>query len=271
MVPPLMEETMGWMEKPLAAQDALLDWLMGIGVGRAVAFIALFSITASILLTATSMAIFMPGIPLEDWLYITIAVPGIISPLVGFVIMSLAYQLAAAKATLTEMAETDPLTGIGNRRRFFQIAVREIERSRRDGSALALLMVDIDHFKALNDRYGHAAGDIALRQLAQCCTNRLRATDLFCRWGGEEFIVLLPQTTLPAACHVADELRRTVADMVVPGLSEPISVSIGVAEFAKDLSALDEAIAVADQQLYLAKAEGRNCVRPLLSQVSAAA
>lgn len=166
---------------------------------------------------------------------------------------------------LSLMARTDELTGLPNRRAFFESAEAERARAVRYGSELAVLMIDIDHFKAVNDTYGHRAGDLVLQHLGQTCIGVLRGVDVLGRVGGEEFAVLLPETGLPAAAEVAGRLRAAVeeARVALPeGAPLRITVSVGVAGLQGE-ETLDTLVSRADTALYEAKRGGRNCVRVL--------
>ncbi len=159
-------------------------------------------------------------------------------------------------------AITDSLTGIYNRRGLFQIGEFEFLRARRIERAFCALMLDIDRFKRINDHYGHATGDQALRGLADRCRNSSRAVDLICRYGGEEFVILLPETHIEAAKLVAERLRLSIMENPMTTDSGPlrITVSIGIAE-ANGSDTLKSLIERADEALYDAKHAGRNCVR----------
>ncbi|MFY0992537.1 GGDEF domain-containing protein, partial [Halomonas sp. C05BenzN] len=177
---------------------------------------------------------------------------------------------------LRYMACTDDLTGIANRRRFFELAARELRRTRRDGVPLAICMVDIDLFKSLNDRHGHAMGDLVLTTVAGCCQSVLRETDIIGRYGGEEFVIALPQANLHTARDIAERLRERVASLALPMLPErtPLSVTVGISRVEPDETRLEPALLRADQALYEGKAKGRNCVMvayqgPSLSAVEA--
>ena len=161
---------------------------------------------------------------------------------------------------LEELATTDPLTGLANRRRFEERLRHEAERSVRTGSALTLLLLDIDHFKAVNDTRGHPVGDVLLRAVAGQCRTTVRNIDLVARIGGEEFAVLLVDLPLHEGEHVADRMRKVIESTVVHLTHQPpveCTVSIGVAAFTGDP---DELVSRADAALYRAKAEGRNRV-----------
>jgi diguanylate cyclase (GGDEF)-like protein/PAS domain S-box-containing protein len=154
---------------------------------------------------------------------------------------------------LHELATMDALTGVANRRRFFEIAEDEVLRADRYGGPLSLAMIDADHFKAINDRLGHAEGDAALQFIAKVLREGLRRSDTVGRYGGEEFCVLLPATALESALEVIDELRLGIA------LGGRVTVSAGVIE-RKEGEALASMLKRADDALYKAKAEGRNRV-----------
>ena len=156
----------------------------------------------------------------------------------------------------------DHLTGIANRRTFFDAAELELLRWRRAPRPLSLVMIDADHFKRINDRHGHAAGDAVLRNLAGLLTHTFRQVDVAARIGGEEFAVLLPSTPLGAALGVAERLRKAVAEAQVPfeGRSLRYTISAGVATMDDRVDAIGELLKRADKALYAAKAAGRNLV-----------
>ena len=163
---------------------------------------------------------------------------------------------------LRQQAATDELTRLWNRRHFMQTGRQELERARRYGQPLSLLMIDADHFKRVNDLHGHAVGDETLRQLARMIQDAVREVDIPGRLGGEEFAVLLPNTDLDSAGAFAERLRRTIEQNTpVSGDSiPPITVSIGVTAYHPTLASFDELLRIADDALYRAKEQGRNCV-----------
>lgn len=173
-------------------------------------------------------------------------------------------KLKAANARLRELIRTDALTGIQNRRAFDENLRQAWNLSARIGQPLSVLMIDIDHFKAINDEDGHDAGDEALKSIAHALQANVRATDLVFRYGGEEFAVLLPATQLDAALLVAEKLRRAVAERSHNGRA--ITVSIGLATDVAHTPGLTEArlVQVADAALYRAKNAGRNRVEHAL-------
>lgn len=182
-------------------------------------------------------------------------------------LVTAAAALREASAELERIARRDALTGIPNRLSAQERLAMEFERARRYGRPFAVLMVDIDHFKRVNDRHGHASGDSVLSSVATTLQEQVRATDLVSRYGGEEFLILLPETTEQEAALVAEKLRAAVAAIEVTGSDGdsapkqiPVTASIGVA--AMSPIDLGEAafVARADLALYAAKRGGRNRV-----------
>jgi diguanylate cyclase (GGDEF)-like protein len=166
------------------------------------------------------------------------------------------------------MAATDPLTGAHNRRKFMELSNAEYARSKRYGHTLAVLMIDLDHFKAVNDTYGHHTGDLVLQQFTRVSIETLRGNDMFGRVGGEEFAALLVETDLSTARQVAERLRAVIAQTPVlnDGQSVSVKVSIGVAELKSDDQSVEDVIRRADKALYEAKRQGRNRVVPASGQ-----
>jgi len=162
---------------------------------------------------------------------------------------------------LTEEAMTDPLTEIANRRRFMALFDKELNRADRNQSDLALLLLDVDHFKKVNDEYGHAVGDLVLKELSRVVKKELRDVDVFGRLGGEEFGVVLPGASLTKAHVVADRLRQLVKAAVVKvdGNYIGVTVSIGIIA-SKGKSSRDLLMKQADSALYSAKHSGRDTV-----------
>jgi diguanylate cyclase (GGDEF)-like protein len=202
----------------------------------------------------------------------------VVSALIAFGLVGLDRLLRAIRANqeqLTLLAATDALTGLANRRHLLGELERELRRATRSGHPLSVLMVDLDRFKSVNDRYGHAVGDAVLVAVASRCQGRLRATDLCGRIGGEEFVVLLPETDVDGAAIIARRLCADLADTPIDTAAGPLAVtiSIGVATHhplhlqansaaARDVTGPAHALLQrADEALYRAKAEGRNRVQ----------
>ena len=174
---------------------------------------------------------------------------------------SLARQLSAALELVQHEADTDALTGQPNRRALDELLRQQVRMAGMTGRAFSVLLLDIDHFKAVNDTHGHGVGDDALRAFAQRVREHLRQGDTCARYGGEEFVVVLPGTTLPAALEVAERLRQGVADASL--ISAPLvrtTVSIGAAQYVAGETP-EQLLARADAGVYAAKRGGRNQVR----------
>ncbi|MEC4813544.1 MAG: diguanylate cyclase, partial [Scytonema sp. PMC 1069.18] len=163
---------------------------------------------------------------------------------------------------LERLATTDPLTGVLNRRHLFTLVEQELNRAQRYDSIFSILILDIDHFKKINDTYGHAVGDQILKVMAQTVLNSLRKVDFFGRFGGEEFVAFLPETNIDAAIMVAERIRDRVKAIALPVQEQLVSmtVSIGVAHYQLGDETVDVIIQRADKALYQAKHQGRNRV-----------
>jgi diguanylate cyclase (GGDEF)-like protein len=170
-------------------------------------------------------------------------------------------ELNRANEVLEQLSATDGLTGLFNHRHFQSQVAREARQADRTGAPLCLVLVDVDDFKLLNDRLGHAAGDRALQEIAKAMEGQIRRTDYLARYGGEEFVLLLPQTRLDGGLALAEKVRGAVealdARVVGPEGRVQVTVSIGIAAYAGSADAMFEA---ADRALYEAKAAGKNRV-----------
>ncbi|PHM20101.1 MAG: GGDEF domain-containing protein [Curvibacter sp. PD_MW3] len=182
---------------------------------------------------------------------------------IGLVIMT----KERADAQNLNMALHDALTGLSNRRLIVETLTQNLAQAQRSGRALTLLMIDIDFFKRVNDTFGHQSGDLALRGLADCIRGRLRAQDMAGRWGGEEFLVVLPDTDAQGAGTLAEQLRRTVEQArfeATDGRTMQFTISIGLhALQAMAAESIDDMVAAADKAMYQAKQNGRNRVESL--------
>jgi diguanylate cyclase (GGDEF)-like protein/PAS domain S-box-containing protein len=167
------------------------------------------------------------------------------------------------QSRLENMANTDSLTGLSNRQSFLHRAEKEFSRARRYARPLATVMIDVDHFKDINDRYGHAAGDIVLREVSAICQCSLRGSDLLGRVGGEEFVLLLPDTPQSNAIYVAERMREQLAKtpIDVDGVVVTITASFGVASLCDADINFNSILERADEAMYHAKHDGRNKVK----------
>jgi diguanylate cyclase (GGDEF)-like protein len=176
-------------------------------------------------------------------------------------ICATAIQNAQHVERVRQLAYLDGLTGIFNRRFFEMRIAEEIDRAKRFGSNLSVIMVDIDQFKRLNDEFGHLLGDEVLRQVSSIFSDHLRKIDVVCRYGGEEFAILLPETGAQSALQVAEKLRQLIQRWQFPGVARPVTVSAGSATSPENGTTRDDLVKAADAGLYAAKQAGRNCVR----------
>jgi diguanylate cyclase (GGDEF)-like protein len=171
-------------------------------------------------------------------------------------------RITSFTSEMLHLVTTDALTGAVNRQSFIDRAELELARSRRYDRPLSLMMLDADHFKLINDTYGHGAGDATLRALGGALRQSLRTTDAIGRLGGEEFAVLLAETDLPGAAELGERLRSQIANLAVPygEHSLSVTVSIGVTSLPREVATVEQALRAADSFMYRAKAGGRNRV-----------
>jgi diguanylate cyclase (GGDEF)-like protein len=178
-------------------------------------------------------------------------------------------------AKLRNQALKDELTELANRRAMRQNLFKEMARSQRTGRPTSLLMIDIDYFKQINDVFGHDVGDQALKWLAEVFNETLRGTDLASRWGGEEFLILLPETDIKQAYFVANRIRESIEDQNLPNCTQEVhfTVSCGIANthapHKEPITDIDFLTNIADENLYKAKNNGRNRVEPSLTLTQA--
>jgi diguanylate cyclase (GGDEF)-like protein len=160
-------------------------------------------------------------------------------------------------------ARTDPLTGLWNRLHFGEQLQRTLAEADRYGTPVSLVLVDIDHFKKVNDTWGHEAGDAVLRQVSRLVQEGVRAVDICVRYGGEEIAMLLAQTHSERAVEVAERLRERISAQPIRhgGADIPVTASFGVATYPETVKVRDQLFPASDKALYIAKHAGRNCVR----------
>lgn len=248
---------------PPSRWDTWRAWVLRQGLVRANVMLILSALAGSLGITAVVLGLTGAG-SMVLGLGIATTCVLVLTPGVGYVVLKLVYELEASRQRISHLATMDELTDCFNRRHFLDLAGREWHRSRRHGLALSLILLDADNFKAVNDTHGHQCGDMLLREISLACRVSLRASDVLARFGGEELIVLLPQTDLAGALAMAERMRAKVAALRVAWqghLLEP-TISLGVAELRSDTATIDALIHQADVALYDAKRAGRNRVGP---------
>jgi len=209
----------------------------------------------------------------DDYLTKPVSLPELRSRLhVGRRILSLHAQLLETQEILRVQATRDALTGFYNRRGILELLERELARGRRLSMPTAIALCDVDHFKPINDNHGHAAGDAVLREVAQRLGGSVREYDAVGRYGGEEFLLVLPQCALVDAIAVAERVRGAVCErpMAVAGTAVEVTLSVGVALCAGASEAIGDDLARVDAALYVAKRNGRNRVEVAASEGAAA-
>ncbi|HEV8490243.1 MAG TPA: GGDEF domain-containing protein [Candidatus Limnocylindrales bacterium] len=180
--------------------------------------------------------------------------------LLAYVAMVIAREQRRARDAAIRLSTVDPLTGLFNRTFFFAAVDREIARSARSGRGFCLLMMDLDELKSINDRHGHFIGDRVLRGVGEVIAEGVRRIDIAARYGGDEFVVLLPETEVTGAYVLAEKIRLGIADLTVPGTEVRTSMSVGVVSFPDDGRTSDELMISADQAMYASKHAGKNRV-----------
>jgi diguanylate cyclase len=177
---------------------------------------------------------------------------------IGMINFSLSRRLAGQREALEKISRTDALSQLSNRRYWEESVFREWERHKRSGSPLSLIMIDIDHFKRVNDEYGHVAGDQVIREISNLFAEAVRQSDVVGRYGGEEFGLLLPDTEIKGALQFAERLRLAVQTLIFKPYGFHCTISLGVAEVDSDVKKHSQLIENADKALYVAKRQGRN-------------
>lgn len=239
-------------------------WVHRTGVIRVTLLSMALSSLVSLTLTWLILRIVMGRADMGSAFWISLLVPLPIALFFGGTTLYLVASLETAWSAVNEMAMLDSLTGLSNRRRFVPAARRELDLAQRHQQSLAVVLLDVDHFKAINDAFGHLQGDAVLVEVARRCQRALRATDLLARWGGEEFIMLLPNTPLPQARQLAERVREAIVcdpRIRIDGQEVQVTASLGAAGIAPGQTlSLDELIQRADMALYQAKSAGRDRV-----------
>lgn len=252
----------GWLAATVAQARNNTE-LMGLRAGKAT--VVWLVVLALVLITRAAVVL---AFPVDSQSLLTRDVLGVVTFTAAFMmtlVTSIGYLGIARERSEVELerrASIDPLTGLPNRRTLFDYGVRQVALARRYSRPLALLVIDLDHFKAINDRYGHATGDLALQCFSAAGTAQLRVSDLLARAGGEEFCAILPETDLNGARIVAERIRSAVSSRPIgdfhPGLT--LTCSIGVAVLHAGELTFDEMFSRADTAMYAAKAAGRDGV-----------
>ena len=218
-------------------------------------FIYLLYISLSCLITVILNIIHTVYVLRIDVTAISFAIPALAGIMFGIMLA----HIKSLSAQLSTMAYTDSLTKIFNRLHFAHFLDAEIDKAKRYGSTFSIIFFDLDHFKEVNDRYGHLAGDEVLEQITQIVSKANRSADIFARYGGEEFIILTPETNANGAMVHAERLRKDIENYHFKGVGR-VTSSFGVTEFDAEHDTLETLLDRADKALYMAKDYGRNRV-----------
>jgi diguanylate cyclase (GGDEF)-like protein len=264
----LMLATVGRHIDPLALRLLLSDSAVSRLLRRQLLLALSGFWIGGLLLLQLHPAQWITAAPLFTTVMLVLAIAGLISTVAMLADTENTRQ--RQQATLERLSVTDALTGLSNRWACDVFASRAIAAAQREGTGLAVVLIDIDRFKSVNDRYGHAAGDRLLCEVGHLLPRWLRRSDLAARWGGEEFLLILTTTRLTGAIALAERVRRCFEDRLsLPDGSMPVTASIGCAEMLTGEETLDAAISRADAALYRAKNAGRNRVEPRLPTLEA--
>lgn len=227
------------------------------GVVKVTAGATVLAILLSILIMLLLSALLGDGVP-RDSLIISILAPAIIAPLLSFHTFKMLAELGETERQLKILSTTDELTGAFNRRYFMELASYELERCLSVEGRLSIAIMDFDNFKLINDRFGHMAGDQALREVSRICREAIRKSDIFARYGGDEFIFLFPQTGTEEAHECLQRVIEKVAALSFESQGHTVAprVSIGVHSFGAKSRSLDTILEKADLALYKSKQMG---------------
>ncbi|MGH3509190.1 MAG: GGDEF domain-containing protein [Nocardioidaceae bacterium] len=237
--------------------------LARVGPVRFAALVGVVSVLLSAAVTALMQALVL-GEQSGAGLLVAVGVPALVAPPLAWYLSSMAVEADEGWRVAARLAMIDPLTGTLNRRRFFQLGLDEYSRAAQERDSVAVLLLDLDNFKLVNDLLGHAAGDDLLTRVAEVCKAELREADQLARYGGEEFVVLLPGASVDEARQVGERLRRAVERLQVQpvtgstGLAATASVGVSVGPSEGDT--FDTLVDRADQAMYVAKRNGKNQV-----------
>lgn len=244
-------------------RERVTQYLIGLGLAKSVLLITVMSVVGSWLIMlishlAANLAL-GHGLSSTSFIIGTIT-PALVAPGVSVYFVHILHELEKARHQAYTLAVTDALTGVYNRRYFMGQAEAEFAKSLRYKTPVSIIMMDVDHFKSVNDTYGHDGGDNVLKAISHAASESVRGQDILARFGGEEFIVLLPQTGGDEALLVAERIRHEIGVQQVQHGDQTIQVtaSLGVATLTKNVSSLSALLKRADEALYRCKAEGRN-------------
>jgi diguanylate cyclase (GGDEF)-like protein len=254
-----------WAVEAPNSSETVYVWILVIPVLSHLLLGRWFGLIISLIFMSLGFFLFTLRFYVNDTVFNLIGICNVIFAGSTALILSHIYEVSRTRAhqKLLHLATTDSLTSLANRTRFLDVFERERNHAVRNNSDLSLLLLDIDHFKHVNDNHGHDVGDEVLKYVSAMIGHRLRKTDLACRLGGEEFGVLLPGASLDSAISIAETIRKNIADAPYARGETviPLSISIGVAEHGLDGRDLEKLYAVADRHLYRAKTSGRNSIR----------
>lgn len=248
--------------EPPAWLVELKFWIQRLGPRHALWLLALAALLLSVAVSQMVISLLGFGDRMAAAICAAVGAMGLALLLGGMLLRVLA-QLEQATLQLKRFSSTDLLTGVVNRRAFLNLIEREWALAKRYETTCAMVMIDLDHFKRINESFGHACGDMLLRQIAEASSETLRQGDVLARLGGEEFGLFLPHTDPLGALDVAERIRERVErlDFCWNGHCIPVSVSLGVAALQADHVSLDQFVNAAEDALHTAKTDGRNCVR----------
>jgi len=240
--------------------------IASLGLTKTIILITAFSIISSLIITAIAMHLMEVSQQMTSTTYIIATlVPLIVAPIVGFVLVNSLIKVHELEKEMRALATVDYLTKLLSRRAWIQQAEKYIQLAKRSSSNYSILMIDLDNFKAINDQYGHIAGDKVLVEFSQIVSKLCRSSDFSARFGGEEFIILLPDTSVQQAQHFTDRLHNAIRKLVISHDNNDITftISIGISlqctnEDGENCN-IDTLISKSDDALYQAKRQGKNC------------
>jgi diguanylate cyclase (GGDEF)-like protein len=255
----------------------MIKLLANLGRFNTVAMITIIAATASIVVTAIAVTILNSygfDIRFKPAVVLSVLVPLVIAPPICWVLVNQIWRMYQAEEELRNPASNDSLTGLLSRHAFFSSTNNYVSLATRQQTIFSVMIIDLDHFKAINDKFGQSAGDAVLKHFANVVTNMARGSDITGRLGGEEFAVVLPSTTTREAIEFSDRLHQAINKAVLKHNDEIIkyTASIGLTSFEPGTSvSIDELLARADLALYQAKREGHNqtsTFNPAVKQVA---